>query len=132
MSDYYLYCIILKDCPYSENAHLLLNTYKNIKKKINIIEHKDKEKYKTSQIDTFPQIYLVNKKHIELIGGYTELQNIINSIKELYKYINKNKNKDKYTFIDIKKSFNFDSSLSNKCIFNLFKLFNTTFKYAKM
>ena len=48
-SEYYLYCVILKNCPYSEAAHSLLNSYTNIKKEFTFVNHDDKENYKTEK-----------------------------------------------------------------------------------
>ncbi len=78
--EYYLYCVILRDCYFSNQAHKLLDSHKNIKKEIVIIEQEHKEKYKTDQIKTFPQIYLKknNANGTQLLGGYSELQNFIN------------------------------------------------------
>jgi len=78
MNNYYLYCIILKGCPYSQLASDLLNN-NNIKQtKMNIINRDEMDKYKTEKINTFPQIYLKkkNSKGSLLIGGYTELKSI--------------------------------------------------------
>jgi len=76
MSNYYLYLIVLKDCPYGNNAIQLLENYniKNFEK--NTIKIHDKEKYKTELIDTFPQIYLKKKNSNGslLLGGYSELK----------------------------------------------------------
>lgn len=78
--NYYLYAIILKDCPYSIAAYELLNSY-NIEKKIIFINYNDKEKYKNKDISTFPQIYLKKKKSNSslLIGGYSQLKNVFDN-----------------------------------------------------
>ena len=83
-NDYYLYCVILKNCPYSQAAHELLNSYKNIKKDFTFIERSEMENYKTELINTFPQIYLkrYNTNGTKLIGGYTDLKNIIDTFKD--------------------------------------------------
>lgn len=76
MSDYYLYCIVLEDCPYSNSAVELVQNY-NIKDvEINRIQRINKDTYKTKLIETFPQIYLKrkNRKGSLLLGGYTELK----------------------------------------------------------
>ena len=77
-SDYYLYCVILKNCPYSEAAFSLLNSYNNIKKEFTFVEQNNKEIYKTEQIKTFPQIYLkkYNSNGTQLIGGYSNIKNM--------------------------------------------------------
>ncbi len=79
-SDYYLYCVILNNCPYSEAAHQLLNSYTNIKKEFTFVEQSEKEKYKTEKINTFPQIYLkkYNSNGTQLIGGYDSIKNFFN------------------------------------------------------
>ena len=75
-SDYYLYCVILKNCPYSEAAFSLLNSYNNIKKEFTFVEQHNKENYKTEQINTFPQIYFkkYNSNGTQLIGGYSDIK----------------------------------------------------------
>ncbi len=80
MTNYYLYSILLKDCPYSNAAKKLLESYPNINKHIETINRQDKEKYKTPQISTFPQIYLKrkDKNGSLLIGGYTDLEKMFN------------------------------------------------------
>jgi len=82
-NDYYLYCVILNNCPYSQAAYELLNSYKNIKKDFTFIERSEMENYKTDLINTFPQIYLkrYNTNGTKLIGGYTEFKNIIDTFK---------------------------------------------------
>ena len=83
LNDYYLYCVVLKNCPYSQAAHELLNSYKNIKKDFTFIERSEMENYKTELINTFPQIYLkrYNTNGTKLIGGYTDFKNIIDTFK---------------------------------------------------
>lgn len=80
LSDYYLYCVILKNCPYSEAAYDLLSKYKNIKKEFTFVEQHNKENYKTEKIKTFPQIYLkkYNSNGTQLIGGYDSIKNVFN------------------------------------------------------
>jgi glutaredoxin len=77
-NNYYLYCVILKNCPYSQAAYELLNLKKNIKKEFTFINRSEMDNYKTEFINTFPQIYLkrYNTNGTKLIGGYTELKNI--------------------------------------------------------
>lgn len=81
MSDYYLYAVILKNCPYSSAGYELINSFKYIKKDFSIIESHEKDNYKTESIKTFPQIYLkrYNTKGTQLIGGYTEFKSIIDT-----------------------------------------------------
>ena len=78
---YYIKAILLKDCNYSNNTLKLLEYYK-IPNKIIYINNYNKELFKYNDINTFPQIYLKkknNKGHL-LLGGYTELNNLINDI----------------------------------------------------
>jgi len=73
---YYLYIITLEKCPYSIAAINLLNSLK-IKYKQLKVNQKNKEKYKTKEIDTFPQIYLVKDEKKLLLGGYSNLKEFI-------------------------------------------------------
>jgi glutaredoxin len=73
---YYLYIITLEKCPYSIAAINLLNSL-NIKYKHLKVNQKNKEKYKTKEIDTFPQIYLVKDEKKLLLGGYSNLKEFI-------------------------------------------------------
>lgn len=74
----YLYIISLRYCPYCINTRKLLKE-NNIRHQDNIIPDQEKNKYKTPEISTFPQIYYVknnlNKK--KLIGGNSDLEDII-------------------------------------------------------
>jgi glutaredoxin len=74
---YYLYIITLKKCPYSTYALDLLDSL-NIKYKQLEVNQENKEKYKTKEIDTFPQIYLVKDDKKLLLGGYNDLNKFIN------------------------------------------------------
>jgi glutaredoxin len=97
---YYLFVVILENCPYSMYAINLLDTLK-IKYKYLIVKINEKEKYKTEEINTFPQIYL--KKEITndslLLGGFNDLEYFIKTFIN-QKYNKKNilifKNKYKY------------------------------------
>lgn len=112
-SDYYLYCVILKDCGYSEAAHNLLKTYPKIKKEFTFVERTNMEKYKTDKINTFPQIYLkrYNTNGTHLIGGYSEFKNIIDTFstdmdkdtytKKINKYISDNKGWSRKTLLRV-------------------------------
>lgn len=84
---YYLYIITLKDCPYSIAALKLLDSL-NIEYKHRIVNQIDKEKYKTKEINTFPQIYLVKDRTKLLLGGYSDLNEFIN------KFINQKYNEE--------------------------------------
>ena len=77
---YYLYIITLKDCPYSIAALKLLDSL-NIEYKHRIVSQTNKEKYKTKEIDTFPQIYLVKDGTKLLLGGYDKLKEFIKVFK---------------------------------------------------
>ena len=84
MSNYYLHAIILENCPFSNAASELLKNNKNIKSNISTITQSNKENYKTADIQTFPQIYLKknNKNGSLLLGGYTELKNILDTFQK--------------------------------------------------
>lgn len=74
----YLEAIILKNCSYS------IALSKLFKNKIKYIEVDDttKHKYKTEEIQTFPQLYIKkNNSQQYLIGGYNDTVNILNIIK---------------------------------------------------
>lgn len=80
MKKYSLKTIILEDCPWSKALNELLKI-KKIKSKIIIVNSTTKAKYKTDIIDTFPQLYLVDKDDY-LIGGYTETKRLLDIINE--------------------------------------------------
>jgi glutaredoxin len=99
MSKYYLHAVVLEGCPYSNNAVKLLNNYNNIKKNITTIQYNEKEKFKTNEINTFPQIYLKknNSNGNLLLGGYSELKDFVDNFQNkkydensLNNFINKN------------------------------------------
>jgi len=79
---YYINIICLENCYYSDRAKQLLKK-KNIKHKIVSINYKEKNKYKTKEISTFPQIYL--KKEFShgslLLGGLDDLTQALNILK---------------------------------------------------
>lgn len=78
---YSLKVLVLDGCPYCDNLIKLLDS-NNIKTKYIVIPWNEKDKYKNSSIDTFPQVYMV--KDIDdtgvLIGGYSDVKNIIDLI----------------------------------------------------
>jgi glutaredoxin len=80
-SNYYIYAVILKDCPYSNAAYELLNSFNKIKTEFSIIDKTEKDNYKTSEIYTFPQIYLkrYNTTGNKLIGGYNDFKEIVDT-----------------------------------------------------
>jgi hypothetical protein len=86
---YYLYIITLESCPYSIAALELLDSL-NIKYKHHIVTQTDKEKYKTEEINTFPQIYLVKNNKKLLLGGYSDLKKFIDIFKNKKKYNKQN------------------------------------------
>lgn len=115
MSNYYLQSIVLQNCPYSNAAAELLNKHSNINKEIISISADDKEYYKTSHIDTFPQIYLKKKYKTGsfLIGGYSELRNLF----ELF-------HNKKYSHENIKKFIDTNKNWSKKALLRFIELIN--------
>ena len=97
---YYLKIYVLKNCGYCSLALKILKSNMNKKVKLEVINinDKDKNKYKTKEISTFPQIYLKknNSKGSVLLGGYTDIKNIINKINfdldDSFKFIKKSNN----------------------------------------
>jgi glutaredoxin len=77
---YYLYIITLESCPYSIAALELLDSL-NIKYKQLKVTDLNKKKYKTEEINTFPQIYLVKNNKKLLLGGYSDLKKFIDIFK---------------------------------------------------
>jgi glutaredoxin len=71
---------VLEGCPYCNNALSLLKLNKIKHTKI-VVENKEeiKNKYKKqSKMNTFPQIFLqMDKDNIMKIGGYTELEELL-------------------------------------------------------
>ena len=113
MSNYCIKAILLQNCGYSNLAKKILLD-NNIKSNIIEINYEDKEKYKTNQINTYPQIYLIKKNSNGnlLLGGCTDLQNVINTFKNKKYDINKvNEFKNKYNW-------------SKKAILRLIELIN--------
>jgi glutaredoxin len=99
---YYLYIITLEDCPYSIAAIDLLNSLK-IKYKRLKVNQTNKEKYKTEEIKTFPQIYLKKKNDTLLLGGYSNLKEFIDIfINQKYNEENILKFHNKYKLWNIK------------------------------
>ena len=112
---YYLQLISLKDCPYSEAANSLVNDNK-INSKITIVNRNEKDKFKTKEIDTFPQVYLKkeNSNGSVLLGGYTEL-------KSYYDLVQSGKNK-KDSLNQIKSQIKNNINISEKSILRLMEL----------
>jgi len=112
---YYLFVVLLEGCPYCEATKDLLNNYK-IKYKNIHIKQNEKQKYVTSEINTFPQIYLKKNKTNDslLLGGYTDLKLFCDT------FINK-----KYNEKNVKQ-FNEKYSLWNKrSILRLIEIMNS-------
>ncbi len=103
-----LNAIILQGCPYSMALNDLLNNNKILFNK-KVITQTEKNKYKTSEISTFPQLYFDNI----LIGGY-------DTTKEIYNKINESDNLDK---IKDKLKDILNNKFSNKQILRLIKIF---------
>jgi glutaredoxin len=108
-----LKAIILEDCPYSMALVELLENNEISFTKI-IVKRVDKEKYKTPQISTFPQLYLDNI----LIGGYDTSKEIFDKINNSDDLDNLKKELNIYF-----KNINKQDSFSNKKILRLIKLF---------
>jgi len=88
-------------------AHDLLKNNPKLEKKVKItmINQKDKDKYKTDEIETFPQIYLKKKNHNDslLIGGYSNIKELFDLFykknynkNEVDNYLNNNKQWSKH------------------------------------
>lgn len=109
---YYLQLISLKDCPYSEAAQSLLKD-NNINHELVLVNRNEKDKFKTDNISTFPQIYLKkeNSNGSVLIGGYDLL-------KEYYDSAKNTKNLDKLKKV-IKKN---SSDISEKSVLRFIQL----------
>ncbi len=105
--------IILENCPYSIASNELLTNY-NIQFEKIVVNQNNKEKYKTNIISTFPQIYIFNKDKEILLGGYSDIEEIIN-------IINSSKNLDKIKEKLNKKYPNFSN---NKIILRIIQVFN--------
>ncbi len=94
--------IVLENCPYSIAAVELLTNH-NIKFTKILVNQETKHKYKTEQISTFPQIFLNNNNNKILLGGYSDLEDIINIINSSTKLETiKNKLNKKYLSFDKK------------------------------
>jgi glutaredoxin-related protein len=111
-----LKAIILEDCPYSMALVELLDNNEIPFTKI-MVKRINKEKHKTPEISTFPQLYLDNL----LIGGYDTSKKIfdiinntqsVNDLDTLKKELN-----------DYFKNYNKESLINNKKILRLIKLF---------
>ena len=108
-----LKAIILEDCPYSMALVELLDNNEISFTKI-MVKRIDKEKYKTPEISTFPQLYLDNI----LIGGY-------DTTKEIFDKINYSQSADDLDTLKAELSTYFKDNrlINNKKILRLIKLF---------
>ena len=103
--------ISLQNCPYSNAAKEFLDN-KNIKYDLITVDFLTKNKYKSNEIDTFPQVYIVKKNKKILIGGYEDLKDINDNVfkKDMelsIKYLNKKfKNLSRKNKLRIIKVFN--------------------------
>jgi glutaredoxin len=113
-SEYYINLVFLENCSYSKAAKDLLDNYR-INYDFTIISRDNMENYKTTEISTFPQIYL--KKNSSngslLIGGYTNLRCFFNNF---YKTKLNNDNIDKFL--------NNNKTWSRKSVLRLIELIN--------
>jgi glutaredoxin len=77
---YYLFVVLLEGCPYCAALKDLLKNYK-IKYKSIEIKQQEKHKYVTSEINTFPQVYLKKSKTEDslLLGGYSDFESFCNT-----------------------------------------------------
>ena len=114
-----MYClkiILLKNCFYSDKIKKILIEDIFNKIKITYIEITDdnKNKYKTNEIKTFPQVYMIrdNMEGKLLIGGCDDMIKVINIIQ------GKQLNKIKIHLASIYPSW------SEKAILRLIELFN--------
>ncbi len=110
-----LKAIILEDCPYSIALVKLLDNNEISFTKI-MIKRIDKEKYKTPEISTFPQLYLDNI----LIGGYDTSKEIFDIINNSTKSVN---DLDSLKAELVKFFKNNKTVINNKKILRLIKLF---------
>ncbi len=81
---YSLKIIILKDCFYSDKLIKIINKkhLNNIVTEYITVTFDNINKYKTDEIHTYPQVYMVreNKEGQLLVGGYDIMNQIINII----------------------------------------------------
>jgi glutaredoxin len=68
----------LIDCPYSMKSEKLLKLYKPI---IYKVSQDEKDKYKQeNNMNTFPQIFLLNNQNKIKIGGYSDVKELLSKI----------------------------------------------------
>lgn len=107
-----LLLISLNQCGYSIAAKETLDNHK-IKYKYKLIYDNEKENYKTKEIRTFPQLYLIKKNDKKLIGGYDDIDFILKTI-----------NKSKYNKKEINKLFKKYKDWKHKDVLRLITLFS--------
>ena len=113
---YYFKIISLKTCPYSEAAESLFRE-NNINHELIQVDRSEKDKFKSNDISTYPQIYL-KKKHSSgsvLVGGYDTIKEYFDIAKNNSgnpKILDKLKNK-------IKKD---NKNISDKSVLRLIQL----------
>lgn len=97
MVKYFIYAILLKDCPYSNKAQQLLTNNK-INHVIKNVNFKDKEKFKMENYNTYPQIFLKkdNSNESLFLGGYSDLHDFIKNFYDNNIDIEKFQNKYKW------------------------------------
>lgn len=76
----------IENCVYSTSLINLLNINK-IKYEKNLVLPENKKKYKNDVIQTFPQVYLINKKKSYLLGGYTDFKKLFDNRKNKKKIL---------------------------------------------
>lgn len=78
---------ILQGCPYCNNAIKLLKENKIKYETITIESEEEKEFYKKQNgMNTFPQIFMqINRNSFIKIGGSTDLEEVVNICKKMYK-----------------------------------------------
>lgn len=79
--------IYLEGCPYCKKIEEFLKN-KGIKYKKILVTHENKEKYKTKEISTFPQLYYKDKHSKILLGGSESFIDLVNNISKINKLNN--------------------------------------------
>jgi glutaredoxin len=114
MTQYYFEIVALQNCPYSIAGIELLKDNK-IKNTLISVNQENKDKYKTEEIQTFPQIYLKkeNRDGSVLIGGYNDIKEFVDNFKNQHYdenkiniFLNKHKNLNRKNILRIIELFN--------------------------
>ena len=113
---YYFKIISLKNCPYSEAAESLLRENK-IEHELTQVDGSEKDKFKTSYINTYPQIYSKKKNSngSVLIGGF-------DTIKEYFDIAKNNTSNSKVLDKLKSKIKNDNAKISDKSILRVIEL----------